>query len=91
MQANKNNQFTMSTGFIDIPANSATKAVTLPPAIHPVNKPVVVIPTIQGAGANVNVYVKSQSNSSGSWVITFELSSEVGSFRVAYVAYSSTV
>ena len=47
-----------------------------------------------GTEANVNVYVKSQSNSTGEWVITFGLSAAAMSatgYEISYIAYSSTV
>jgi hypothetical protein len=47
-----------------------------------------------GTEANVNVYVKSQSNSTSKWVITFGLSAAAmagAAYEISYIAYSSTV
>lgn len=92
MQVNKNNQFTMSTGMISVTEGLVSASITLDVSNHPPGKNLVVIPTALGDVANVNVYVKSQNNSTGRWVITFELSGPaVTTTKISYVAYSSTV
>ena len=94
MEANKNNQFSMTTNTVTVDIGQSEKAIILDTSNHPTSKGVVVIPTMHGVAANINVYIKSQSNSSGEWVITFGLSDPVThatGFQIAYVAYSSTV
>jgi hypothetical protein len=84
----------MSTGKVTVTTDSSQMGVTLDSAVHPSEKGIVVIPTMLGTEANVNVYVKSQSNSTGEWVITFGLSAAAMSatgYEISYIAYSSTV
>jgi hypothetical protein len=84
----------MSTGKVTVTKDSSLAVVTLDASIHPSDKSIVVIPTMLGTEANVNVYVKSQSNSTSKWVITFGLSAAAmagAAYEISYIAYSSTV
>ena len=94
MLPNANNQFTITHYTVTVPHLTDQVQVTLDNKVHPGNKTVSVVANPRGADANTNVFVKSLSNSTGSWVITFGLSAlSDGTTPVSidYMIYSSVV
>lgn len=94
MLPNANNQFTITNYTIAVPHGSDQVQVTLDSAVHPPSKTVSVVANPRGADANTNLFVKSLSNSTGSWVITFGLaapSDGTAPVSIDYMIYSSVV
>ena len=94
MLPNANNKITITHATVVVPHNADEVSVTLDASQHPIAKDVSVVATTRGSHSNQNVFVKSLSNSSGSWVITFGLSSvSVNEFltSIDYMVYSSVV
>ena len=91
---NANNNFTITTDTVQVQSNQDEVAVTLDAAVHPISKQVSVVVTARGTHSNQNVFIKSLSNSSGSWVITFGLSTVSDASidtSIDYMVYSSVV
>lgn len=94
MLPNANNQFTITNNTIAVPGGDDQIQITLDNAVHPITKDVSVVANARGADANTNVFVKSLSNSTGSWVITFGLSAPSdwsAPVSIDYMIYSSVV
>ncbi len=94
MLPNANNNFTITHATVVVPDSADEVSVTLDAAMHPIAKQISVVANARGSHSNQNVFVKSLSNSSGSWVITFGLSSvSVNEFltSIDYMVYSSVV
>ncbi len=94
MLPNANNEFTITHYTAAVATETSEVQVTLDNAIHPAGKSVSVIANARGTNANMNVFVKSLSNSTGSWVITFGLSAVsdgTTETSIDYMVYSSVV
>ena len=94
MEARSNNQFTITYAAAPVPAGADEVSVTLDASVHPIGRTVDVVANGRGANVNMNVFVKSVSKSTGSWVITFGLSAVSDGTTetfIDYIVYTSVV